>query len=121
MNILAPEFIGTIQLLISTGTLAGMIYAFYKFASKPEVTQNERITKLEAKIQKMEDHIMSYKEELERRLSMGSQHFSSIDEGTTVTQNAILAIMDTLLNNGDNKEELKKRRDELYSYLTGKK
>lgn len=116
-----PEVVSTIQLLVSTGTLLGMVYAFYKFTSKPEVAQNERITALETWQRQLEVKLQLDKESVERRFKMGSNHFSSIDEGTIVTQNAILAIMDTLLNNGDNKEELKKRRDELYSYLTSKK
>ena len=114
-------FIEGMQLLVTTGTFIGMIYAFYRFARTPENTQNERITALEVWQGQLEAKMQVDKEALERRLSMGSNHFSTIDEGTKVTQSAILAIMDTLLNNGDNKDELKKRRDDLYSYLTGKK
>ena len=110
-----------LQLLITTGTFCGMLYAFYKFASTPETTQNERITALETWQGQLEAKLQIERDELERRLSMGSNHFSTIDEGTKVTQSAILAIMDTLLNDGDNKDELRKRRDDLYSYLTGKK
>lgn len=115
------SFIDGMQLLITTGTFIGMMYAFYKFARTPENTQNERIAALEAWQRQLETRMQIDKEALERRLSMGSNHFSTIDEGTKVTQSAILAIMDTLLNNGDNKDELKRRRDDLYSYLTDKK
>lgn len=104
------QIISIVQMLITTGTFIGMIYAFYKFASKPETTQNARITALE-----------NWKEQVEMRLQQGSEHFDKIDEGNRVTQNAILAIMDALLNNENNKEELKKQRDELYSYLTNKR
>lgn len=114
-------FIEGMQLLVTTGTFIGMIYAFYKFARTPESTQNERITALENWQKQIEIRINQERQDVERRFSQGNEHFSNIDEGTTVTQNAILAIMDTLLNNGDNKDELKKRRDELYSYLTAKK
>ena len=115
-----PQILDTIQLIISCGTLVGMAYAFYKFASKPENTQNERITALEAWQKQLENQMAIDKASLERRLGMGSEHFSTIDEGTKITQSAILAIMDTLLNEGDNKDELKRRRDDLYEYLTGR-
>lgn len=95
-----------ITLLASVGAL---VISLGKLVGKPNKTQNERLDALE-----------KWKEEVDDRLERGNHHFASIDEGSTVMQNSMLAIMDALIS-GDNKEELQRRRNDMYDYLTRKK
>lgn len=67
-----------------------------------------RVTALEARADKVD-----------ARLEDGEEHFSKIDEGNTITQQCILAMMDAQIS-GDNMDELKKQRSNLYNYLSGK-
>ena len=94
--------------------LVTLVWAVYQIsgqakAQSPNAIQDERLLKLEI-----------WKEDVDRRLETGNAHFTSIDEGNKVTQQSLLAIMDTLIN-GDAKEELKRQRTNLYNYLTNGK
>ena len=94
--------------------LVTLVWAVYQIsgqakAQSPNAIQDERLRKLEA-----------WKDKVDQRLMAGTDHFASIDKGNEVTQRSLLAIMDTLIN-GDAKEELKKQRTNLYNYLTNGK
>lgn len=113
MNPQAVDFAENIttwlQLIVLIASVITLAITVGKSMQKPNKTQDERLDALEA-----------WRERVHERLDAGSGHFNNIDESNTVTQNALLAIMDTLIN-GDNKEELEKQRNELYSYLTKRK
>ncbi len=96
------------QLFINFATICTLLYTLVKFTQKPQETIQKRITDLE-----------KWKEGVDRRLLTGDTHFTSLDDNSRITQQALLAIMDSLLN-GDNKEELKKARNNLYEYLSDK-
>ena len=96
------------QLAINSATLIGIFYTLGKFLKAPEKSQDDRITALE-----------KWAEKTDKRLDDGNDHFSSIDKGTKVTQESILAIMDALIS-GDNIDELRKKRGDLYEYLSSK-
>lgn len=108
-----------IGLLVSIGNLIILLYTLTKFLSKPSRDKNEaqdgRITLLE----KRADNLEKRADKVDDKLTNGNTHFKAIDEGNSVTQSAIIAIMDALLS-GDNKDELKKARNELNAYLTSK-
>ena len=96
------------SLLIQSGTLIGLLYALWKFLSAPAKAQDNTLLLHEKRL-----------DAIEQRLDDGSERFELIDKGTSVTQSALLAIMDTLLN-GDAKEELRKARNDLYESLAKK-
>ena len=101
--------ITVMQLIISFGTICTLLYTFSKFVSKPTDTLKDRIDSLER-----------WRNVVEQRLSKGSAHFDTLDDSARITQQSLLAIMDGLypLIDGDNKEELKKARNNLYEYLS---
>lgn len=111
-----PQFISALQnviLILQCITLAtsviALIIALGRNVQKPNKIQNDRITELE-----------EWRKQVDSRLERGNSHFNGIDEGNTVMQNSMLAIMDALIS-GDNKDELQKRRNAMYDYLTKKK
>lgn len=108
-----------IGLLVSIGNLIILLYTLTKFLSKPSRDKNEaqdgRITLLE----KRADNLEKRADKVDDKLTNGNIHFKAIDEGNSVIQAALIAIMDSLLT-GDNKEELQKARNELNSYLINK-
>ena len=111
-----PQFISALQnviLILQCITLVSsvisLIIALGRNVQKPNKIQDDRITELE-----------EWRKRVDNRLEQGNSHFDSIDEGNTVMQNSMLAIMDALIS-GDNKDELQKRRNDMYDYLTKKK
>ena len=95
-----------LQLTISGATVITLIYTLMKFLRAPEITQNDRLTSLEKRVDKISE-----------RLDDGDKHFQYLDEGSTITQQCILAMMDAQIS-GDNIEELKEKRNEMQEYLT---
>ena len=84
------------------------MYTLTRFLKAPEQTQNDCLIACEADIRTIKD-----------RLRDGANHFASLDGGTTVTQQCILAMMDAQIS-GDNIDDLKKQRANLYQYLSQK-
>lgn len=105
-----PEIVSNIltafQLFINFATICTLLYTLVRFTQKPTENLKSRVDELE-----------TWKTEVDRRLSSGNDHFNAIDEGNAVTQQALLAIMDSIVS-GDNVEEMKKARSELYEYIT---
>lgn len=96
------------SLIIQAGTVVGLIYALLKFAGTPNETQNERLTKLEA-----------WKEKVDERLEKGDDSFNQTREANRVTQEALLALLSHTID-GNNTEELKQARKNLNDYLIKK-
>lgn len=111
----------SIGLFLQCATLITVVYAFVKFTQKPAETMDTRVKALEARADAMD----IYKNQLEKRLHEGSDHFQSNDESNRVTQNALVAIMDALAASdvipADARAEIKKRKTDLMEYLTDKK
>ena len=103
-----------LQLFISFATALTMLYTFAKFTQKPTDSLKEHVADIEERLNNMD----KWKEQIERRLTEGAEHFKSLDESNKVTQRALLAIMDNALGNDGGKEELKKARDMLNEHLT---
>lgn len=97
-----------LQLIISGATVITLVYTLTRFLKAPEQTQNDRLNSLEKRVDKISE-----------RLEGGGKHFKYLDEGSTITQQCILAMMDAQIS-GDNLDELKKQRANLYAYLSQK-
>lgn len=97
-----------LQLIISGATVITLVYTLTRFLKAPEQTQNDRLNSLEKRVDKISE-----------RLEDGDKHFQYLDEGSTITQQCILAMMDAQIS-GDNIDELKKQRENLYVYLSQK-
>lgn len=94
------------QLFINFATICTLLYTLVRFTQKPTENLKSRVDELE-----------TWKTEVDRRLDNGNDRFNAYDEGNAVIQQALLAIMDAIIS-GDNVEELKKARTELYEYNT---
>ena len=80
-----PQFINALQnviLILQCITLVASVIALGRNVQKPNKIQNDRITELE-----------EWRKQVDSRLEQGNSHFDSIDEGNTVMQNSMLAIM----------------------------
>lgn len=96
------------SLVVQSGTVIALLYALWKFLSAPEKSQDELISNHEKRIDK-----------IETRLDSVDARFDSIDKGMSITHSALLAIMDSLLN-GNAEPELRKARDNLFTFLANK-
>ena len=108
-----------ISLLVSLGNLSVLVYTISRFFGKPIRDRNEAQNGKIQLLEKRCDILEKRADKVDSRLKEGIIHFKAIDEGNSVIQSALIAIMDTLIS-GDNKEELKKARNELNAYLTSK-
>ena len=95
-----------LQLIISGATVITLVYTLTRFLKAPEQTQNDRLNSLEKRVDKISE-----------RLEDGDKHFKYLDEGSTITKQCILAMMDAQIS-GDNIEELKEKRNKMQEYLT---
>lgn len=102
---IAADISTWVSLIIQCATIITLIYTLAKFMSKPAETQNERIDALER-----------WRAEVDARLRTGSDHFDRIDKGNTVTQKAILALIEHALN-GNDVGALRDAKKELNEYL----
>lgn len=92
-------FINTIGSAIEKVTKA------VKAARAPNTEQNERLAALE-----------DWRKEVDRRLDKGSQHFSTLDDGSRVTQLALLALLDHGID-GNNIQQMQHAKEELQNHL----
>lgn len=100
-----------IAICIAITTVAAavaVIIKAYQLLKKPERTQNERITTLEAEVI-----------ELKKFLDNDNKRLKTLEEGNRVTQQAILALLSHALN-GNDIDSLREAKDKLQNYLIGK-
>lgn len=102
------NIISLLQLIICVGSVVTLFVTIQKTVTRPNQTQNDRLSALE-----------EWRKSVETRLANGEEHFSSIDEGNRVTQSSLLALMSHAIN-GNDIENLKRARDELQDYLVKK-
>jgi len=92
-------------------TISAAVTVLIKTAQKikePEKEQNERITALEKKVEKHD-----------RFFDNDNRRMIEYEKGSTVTQQALLALLSHAIN-GNNDEELKKAKSNLEQYLIGR-
>ncbi len=92
-------------IIIQVGAVVALLKAVGASATAPNRTQDERLDALER-----------WKDNVDRRLSSGSHHFDSIDEGNEYVLSALIALMDAQIS-GDNIDELQKQRNNVNGYL----
>ena len=103
------------QLAATCGTLIAMIYALFKFTKKPQEALEDRITKLEVK-----------QEEIEDSLKHGNDKFRDLKKAITLIITSIVALIEfeaDYCSHHDNEkisDDLKKAKDNLYSFLAEK-
>ena len=105
MGHLFDRIMDVLQLIVLIGSVWTLAKTAVKVAKAPEKSQNDRIRSLEVRVDKISE-----------RLEDGDRHFAMIDDGTVITQQFILVMMDALIN-GDNTTELKAKRDLMQTYL----
>lgn len=76
-----------------------------KGAKKPETTQNDRLTKLEVRMDSVEEF-----------LTNDNRRLNAIEHGNRVTQEALLALLSHAID-GNNIDDLKSARKSLQTYL----
>lgn len=97
-----------LSLIIQAGTVAGLIYAFIRFAGGPNQSQNERIAALE-----------TWQKTVDARLNMGDTNFDQNREANRVMQEALLALLSHAIDDNDI-DELKRAKKSLNDYLVRK-
>lgn len=75
-------------------------------ADKPMTEVTEKIKALE-----------EWRDKVNTRLENGNRHFDDIDASNRAIQKALLALMDSSID-GNNIDELKKARKDLYTFMT---
>ena len=76
-----------------------------KVAKAPNTEQNERLATLE-----------DWRKEVDRRLDKYHQHFDTLDDGSRVTQLALLALLDHGID-GNNIQQMQHAKEELQNHL----
>lgn len=95
-------------LITAIGICSGAVIWIWNKLKQPNKTQNERLDALEA-----------WKEEVNKRLDDGNDHFKTIDESNKVTQRALLALLSHGID-GNSVEPMRKSKKELEDYLIAK-
>lgn len=94
--------------IVSVSAAIAVIVKVIQKAKAPEKTQNERIEKLEKKV-----------ERFEQLFDNDNKRLQKLEEGNRVTQQAILALLSHALN-GNDVDSLQKAKAKLEDYLIGK-
>ena len=95
-------------LIYAAGAAAGLYAGGVAIAvKKPKTDQDNRITKLEARVNAMEGFLRNDKQRLDR-----------MDEGQHVTMQALLALLDHNLD-GNNIDQMQKAKEALQKHLIG--
>ena len=105
------SFAQVMQLLVSTGTLIGMLVALKKFLSAPTINKDKRLLELEIKVKEIEDS-----------LKQGNDKFRVLYETTEISQSCILALIDfeiqyCITNGVEVTDELKESRKKLHEFV----
>lgn len=91
--------------IVLVANAADKIVKAVKAAKAPNVHQDERLDALE-----------KWRVEVDQKLSRGNDHFYAIDEGTRVTQRALLALLDHGID-GNNIAQMQHAKEELQEHL----
>lgn len=96
-------------MIISVSAVIGIFVKAYERLKAPNRTQDERITKLENRVDEFDSFLLRDKQRLD-----------DIEESNRITQEALFALLGHALN-GNNTEELEKAKGHLKVYLINKK
>lgn len=96
--------------IITISSAATAVIMWISKARAPSVKMNERVTNIENRLVKIEQH-----------LDNDNQRLKEQEEANRITQQSLLAIMNYLINGGEaDKAKLVATRDKLQEYLIGK-
>jgi hypothetical protein len=110
MENVTPAEIWTIILAVASGLVllanaAEKIVKAYKAAKAPNDQQNKRLDALE-----------EWKRDVDRKLLNDNAHLNAIDEGTRVTQRALIALLEHGID-GNNIKQMQDAKSELQNHL----
>lgn len=94
--------------IVSISAAVTILIKVVQKAKAPEKTQNERIERLEKKMEKVD-----------QLFDNDNKRLQKLEEGNRVTQQAILALLSHALN-GNDVDSLQKAKAKLEDYLIGK-
>ena len=94
--------------IVSVSAAVTIIVKAVQKAKTPERTQNERIEKLEKKVEKHDQFFEN-----------DNQRLKALEEGNIITQQAILALLSHAIN-GNDVDSLKSAKNDLERYLISK-
>lgn len=100
--------LATCAALVTISSAIAVIMRFIAKVKQPEKDQNERLTKVENDIKK-----------IQHCLSIDKARLDNIEYGNTITQEALLALLDHALNKDDT-ETVKQAKKKLEKYLIDK-
>lgn len=89
----------------TVGAAVEKVFKVVKAAKAPNAEQDERLTVLE-----------KWREDVDRQLKSGDQHFRALDDGNRVTQLALLALLDHGID-GNNITQMQHAKEELQNHL----
>lgn len=89
----------------TVGAAVEKVVKVVKAAKAPNAEQDARLTELE-----------KWKEDVDRQLKNGDLHFRSLDDGSRVTQLALLALLDHGID-GNNITQMQHAKEELQNHL----
>ena len=110
MESLTPEAILAAVLSVASAIVllanaAEKISKAWQAAKAPNTRQDERLATLE-----------KWREGVDRQLEKGDRHFTTLDEGSRVTQLALLALLDHGID-GNNLTQMQHAKEELQNHL----
>lgn len=94
--------------IVSVSAAVAVILKVIQKVKAPEKNQNDRIEKLEKKVEAINQH-----------LDNDNKRLKKLEEGNRVTQQAILALLSHALN-GNDVDSLQKAKSRLEDYLIGR-
>ena len=106
------QLIAVAAAIITVSTAAGIIINLISKLKEPEKKQDDRITRCEDRLDKMDIILEKFKS----FFSNDDKRFKEIEEGNKITQTAILALLKHSINGNDTKA-LKDAEKNLEEYL----
>lgn len=94
-----------LSLIILVWSVATIAKTISKASKEPNELQDKRISKLEVRVDKIDDKLMS-----------DYLRINQLEEGNKIIQRCLLEMMNQMIN-GHNEDKLTKARDDLQSYL----
>lgn len=91
--------------IVTIGNAVEKILKVWRAAKAPNESQDTRLEALE-----------KWREDVDRQLAKGENHFRSLDDGSRVTQLALIALLDHGID-GNNITQMQRAKEELQNHL----
>ena len=107
--------LNSLDVILKTANIAIIAYGLYKFLGKPHSTLEQRVAKIEAKI-----------EDLERQQEKDEIRINDNEDATEAIQKSLLALIEfeiqfCISHNEGISDELRRAKDDLHGYLAHKR